>query len=487
MTLGASQRLLSHLARSLHPDDLRGHFVLGERLPFVPENWATHQLGAWTLAVEQRLPVIKVLDERDNDVGWLVGHAFELRSASPVTSVRLNGNTRADVRLEIDRWLDGTSGRYALLLPGMRAVSPDALATLPILFDGERGLVSSSPFLLQHPDEPIPDDDLTEVFRIDESSLWYMFDATPHGRARRLLPNHVLDLATWTTFRIWPSGPLQRSSREEEAERIANTLEQTMTAAATTEELNLSLTAGGDTRMLLACSRAILDRTHFFTIAQPDDIGHVDTWLAPKIALRFGLDHRELQWRGATRTDVSRFRIRTGALIGEPRGSRAGPTYAQLGDARPYVPAVGGRVESGWRKDDTPSMRLDGIDLLKRYGVPTHQRLVDAAARWLVGVPGLDAIDTLTLLGLELRAGLWGGPLTTAYPDAYTYTLYPFAQRVMTAAQLQRPYSDRRGLDVRKDVIRLRWPELLEFPINRGGSYRFRLARAVRHRLLRRH
>lgn len=448
--------------------DLRGHFVLGAPPPATPDGWSTQSLEGWTIAVEPRLPLADAVDEAGARIGWLLGHALDLEAAVPVATAVLARRAAEgdDFRPAVQRWIDRHAGRYLLVLVGPGVVAPDSLATLSAVFDPERSVISSSPFLLQAPDEPLPDDELADLLRIDESNLYFLFTATPHARAERMLPNHILDLRTWRQIREWPTGPYERGTQDELVERIAVTIERTIAAAAVNDELNQSMTAGGDTRVMLACSRPVLERIHLFTVAQPDSVGRTDAIVSAQLAARFGYDHRVLPLQRWTRDDLRRFMIRTGALAGEKRGSEAGPTYALLGDERPYVSGVHERTSLGWRPDDNRAMQLDGADLLRRYDTPLHPRLVAAAGRWLAELPGLDAVDALTLLGTELRFGLWGGALTTAYPDAYTYTLYPFAHRSILDAELQMEFAMRRFGKYREDLIRSRWPELLERGIN---------------------
>jgi hypothetical protein len=473
-------RLLSRLAAHVEADDLRAHFVVGAPPPVVPSGWSTYSLGAWTIAVEPGLPIAVAVDEAGAQIGWLLGHALDLELVAPVANAVL-GRRAGDgdsFRPAVQRWIDRHAGRYLLVLPGAGLVAPDSLATVSAVFDRERSVISSSPFLLQRFDEPIPDDELADVFRIESTSLYFLFTATPHARGERMLPNHILDLTTWQQIREWPTGPYERGTQDELVERIAVTIERTIAAAAVNDELNQSMTAGGDTRVMLACSRPVLDRIHCFTVAQPDPVGRMDAIVAARLASRFGFDHRVLPWTHWTRDDVRRFMIRTGALDGEYRGSRAGPTYALLGAERPYVSGVHERTSLGWRPDDNRSMELDGADLLRRYDTPQHPRLVAAADRWLAELPGLDAVDALTLLGTELRFGLWGGALTTAYPDACTYTLYPFAHRSILDAELRMEFAMRRYGKYRDDLIRSRWPELLDVGINAEPA-RVRISRRI--------
>jgi hypothetical protein len=65
-----------------------------------------------------------------------------------------------------------------------------------------------------------------------------------------------------------------------------------------------------------------------------------------------------------------------------------------------------------------------------------------------------------------MRFGCWGSSLTTCYPDAYTFTLYPYAHRNIIDAVLRLPWQYRGSGRMPKDLITARWPELLGFGIN---------------------
>ena len=247
-----------------------------------------------------------------------------------------------------------------------------------------------------------------------------------------------------------------------------------MTALAAFAEPHVALTAGIDSRALLACSRNVHDRLRFFTVALPDDYGAIDLGTAPRIAARFGLDYRTLAWRRPQVSDVERFVVSTGCMVGEQRGRLAGPSYAQLGRDGAYVSGISGEEvggvglgTGGWRPGDNPETILSGADLVSRHLFPLHPRLVRGADDWLASLPRLDAVDTIALFQLEMRVGCRGGSLTTAYPDAYSFATYPFGHRSIIDSSFRLPLGYRREARVRQDLIRARWPELLPFGFNR--------------------
>lgn len=161
---------------------------------------------------------------------------------------------------------------------------------------------------------------------------------------------------------------------------------------------------------------------------------------------------------------------RTGCLVGEPRGRRATQTYNQLGGSEVYVSALGMEIARGhfWRRSDDPNVRLEPEELLRRLHFIPNPEYLRLTGDWLASLPeGLNRLDSITLFDMETIWGPWGGPLTLAYPEAYTFTLYPFAHRAFVDTVFRLPWEYQRTDRLRRDVIASRWKELLEVPFNR--------------------
>ncbi len=161
---------------------------------------------------------------------------------------------------------------------------------------------------------------------------------------------------------------------------------------------------------------------------------------------------------------------RTGCLIGEPRGRKAIRSYNQLGGGEVYVSAMGSEIArgTGWRRGDDPSVRLEPEGLLRRFDFSQQPEFLRRASDWLAALPeGLNALDAMTLFDQEMVWGAWGGPLTLGYPDAYSFTLYPYGHRAILDAMLRLPWQYRQSVRLREDIMASRWKELLEVPINR--------------------
>lgn len=487
MVNAADMQRPSELSKRFDVSKLMGHFVVGRSVPIEPPGWLRRESDGWTLLHEPSLPVHELLDSAGAEIGWLLGHPIDLEAETMVV-----GATQATVLRDAENfargfedWLYGLGGRFvAIVLHPTPTLFPDAGATLPVLFNAKSHCAASSPFLLFPSNDMIIDSALVEALAIFETGLSFQLGTIPVIEADRLRPNHVLDLARWEQSRIWPSSPFESGDVDCLVERVASTLEKTLAALVTVDRPNVGLTAGGDSRVLLACSKRFVDRMQFFTVAFPDDLGAIDLTTVPHLANRFSLQHRVLPWVEPSSTDVALFMYRTGCLTGESRGRLAAPSYNQLGGDCVYVSSVGAEMarEIGYNRYDSLTTLLKPADLVSRFDFilgPGRPELTRRADEWLAGIPaGLSRSDTLTLFYAELD-NEWGASLTTGYPDAYSWVLYPFMHRSILDAVLRLPPEYRMSGRLREDVVTCRWMELLDVPINRP-PLRVRARRAGR-------
>jgi hypothetical protein len=424
---------------------------------------------------EPRLSVHGLLDPGGIEVGWLLGNPIDLESETLISG-SVQTPLRHDagaVGRDFQDWLYQFGGRFAaIVLQPQQVLFPDGGATLPVVFDRELQCAASSPFLLCRPDSTFPESPLVDVMAVFETGNYFLLESTPHARANLLLPNHALDLGRWEQSRTWPTGPFEGDDVQSLVERVATILERTLTAVAKAGHPNMSLTAGRDSRTFLACSREVLDRMRFFTVALPDDQGTTDLATAPRLAERYGLDYRVLPWLEPSKADLELFMYRTGCFVGERRGRTATRSYDQLGGNEVYVSGVASPA-TNWalRRSDDPNLRLRAEDLLSRTGCPPHPEMIRRARDWLAGVPeGLSGLDILALFYYEMRGGAWGGMLTMAYPEAYSFALYPYTHRSITDTEFRFPWEYRRCERIYRDLIATRWKELLGVPFNRAPA-----------------
>lgn len=461
----------SLLGADLDRASLSGHFSVARAARPLPEGWEEHGQAGWRLHRERLLPVADLLDRDGIPIGWLLGHAIDLEARAVVAgSPRLPvsvGDRRSDEHLQ--EWLYRHAGRWAaiVLAPAPR-IYPDPFASLTVLFDPATETVSSSPFLLPDGDGALTDSPLVGEVAVYRSGRYFPLGATSLAGARMLLPSHRLDLTTFADERVWPLAPPAPADPAYAAERVAQIVEATIAAVAATRDATMSLTAGGDSRMLLACARPVADQIRLYTLRIPDADGRTDARLAARIAGEQALAHELLPWVRPSDEDVRRWLLLTGALTGEPRGRRAGPTFALVGHGRLDLNGVGVELARGrkWWPADRATTRLTSADLCARLCLASHPLLLRLGDRWLAEIPDLNALDVIDLFFLEICHGGWAGPLTFAHPQAFAAILYPFAHREILDLVLGLPADYRRDDRLRTDVVASRWPELGGYPVN---------------------
>lgn len=454
---------------------LIGHFAVGRNLPVLPDGWRRESQNGWTLVCEPRLRAVEVTDAEGARIGWLLGDPLDLAAQSPASSARLPVSVASTGFVQaLEKWLYAYAGRFAVVLPPPVArVYVDAFASLPVVYRPERETVASSPFLIAAGNE-LRLTALASALGTDRTRLWSMFGATPYVGIDRLVPNHALDLRTWTQHRHWWPDPVELDAAVPQLiEQIERALVSTIAALAVDAKPNISLTAGRDSRLLLAASRALLDRVRFFTATLPDDLARIDLRTAPSLARRFGVEYRALPWVSSSRDDIDLYRYRTGDLVGEQFTRPAPRTYAQLGKTEPYVAGVGGELldlKPGALDlpPGTPQSALTGAEVLRRYAYhPSHPELVRAADLWLRDLPDdLDPFNRFQLFHQEMLYGSWGGALTTGYPDGCSSMVFPYGQRAVLEAAFRLPFAYRGAGAARRELINALWPELLDVGYN---------------------
>ena len=397
----------------------------------------------------------------------------------------------SDFERRFQEWLYTYGGRYvAIVLEPQPRAYHDVFAGLPILFEPGARRLSSSPFLLVDPGEPVPDSPLIEILNPFGTSRYYPFEETCHRDAYQLLPSHGLDLTRFAPRRIWPLGPFAPVAPADAVDLVGDVVSAAIEAAVSAGRATMGLTAGGDSRMLLACAREIAAALELFTVPHADPVGRTDVETATAIAHRFGLDHHCLHWVEGTVDDMRLWYYRSGALAGEPRGARSVRTYDQLGADGRRLRLSGAGVELArgiaWTEAEKRSAAHDGsptelsaAGLLSRIAVPRHPLLEAAAEHWIASLPGLGPLEAIDLLALETHGG-WIGAISLGNPKAFTTTIYPFANRAVLDAIFGLP-RDYRGSDrLRLDVIASRWPELGSVRINHIPHTRRLAAKAHR-------
>lgn len=460
--------------RSTH--DLCEQFVLARTLD-APSGWDSQVIAGWTLATHPTLPVVTVDDPHGTPIGWLLGYPI-----TPEAELLVDGG-RITMSADPLDLVEELGGRFLAVFAGTEQprIYPDAAGTYASVYCPSLGIAASTPSLIPYDTTTLDRTELVEQLDIPWTGSMYPVGLTPRHGIHRLLPNHHLDLQRWEMVRHGPRwDPPGTVTVEEAASRIAAVTRRNLAALLGRFPCSLPLTAGRDSRMLLACSRQWSEELELYTVALPGLEAATDCGVAARISRRMGLYHRRIRMRPPDDDDLERWLHRTAGSVGEPRGWAGSTTYRSIDRRRVRLLGNIGDiarrayVTSGDRADDTITPERLVVHALRHRGTLTPGQaraaaspvVLDQLDRWIQQVGTTDALQILDMFYLENRIGCWAGVWAHAEYYGPGFTIFPTAHRDIVADMMAIPRADRDAGTLFVEVIRQQWPELLAWPFN---------------------
>jgi len=154
---------------------------------------------------------------------------------------------------------------------------------------------------------------LIQTMTIAENG-WLPAGLTGHDGVHRLLPNHALDLDSLRPRRVWRGATRTGTPPEVLVERIAEIATRTITAAAKNHRLTLALSAGRDSRAVLALTTSLGLKPETFTVAHAG--AGLDVTVARELSEALGLRHTTLTPVMADVAEQELWMRRNGYVVG---------------------------------------------------------------------------------------------------------------------------------------------------------------------------
>jgi hypothetical protein len=452
---------------SIQKNEFDGQFVLSKTVNFFPNKWQTRHIGDWALATHKSLPVTEIFDANGQATGWLLGYPITAQAELLKSSVRLD--RKLLTHDDFESWLCSLSGRFACiyLSSGAKRVYLDSCGSLAVVYSTDHNSVASTNTLLADINND-GDHELIRLLGMPDSDSWYPSGLTPMKNVRRLLPNHYLDLERWLCVRHWPKpSDLQKSTDfGSTVQTVVKCLKKNIGAVSRQYPVQMSLTAGRDSRMLLACSREYLHRIKFHTgVWVPSG---VDSEIGRQLARKLKLNHVTLRVKLAGKSELDDWQSRTGHCVSGEIW-RIHPTSRKIDPQRAFLPGCAGEVGRAyyWREGDETLERITAHDILKRTKLPATGKILENTELWLGEISNLGWNVILDLTYIEQRLGCWAGPLQYGQDGMHRARLFPFNDREIFKAILNAPVDPRRSQMLADDILASEWPELLDLPFNK--------------------
>jgi len=458
----------------LGPDDLVDQFVLSPDPAHVPPGWGGRRIGSHYLGCHPAMSAAPITAAGDGRVlGYCLGPyldaAFEVGGPLSLAAEPEVSEAAAEALVQ------GLIGRFVVILEvaGRLSVYLDPLGSRAVVYCPSLAMAATSSFLIPYTPETGDLDALIAEMAVGWKNSMYPVGTMPRAGLHRLLPNHRLDVAAGESLRYWPKEPLAGTlDPEEVVAEITEVMTRAVTAFGRAGPLQMSLTAGKDSRAVLACARQIADEVELFSWAIPDRSGALDCHMARKMARGEGLSHRIIETARADTAERNLWHYRTGLAGSAVRGIDGIPMVKRLSPERGYMPGVGFGLGKGYFQrqlgigPDDPLDVLDPAMLVEIGTAPTTDAFVGAFRSWLDGLPVDRASEAIDLYFIEQRHGCWAGVTADGFAGMTAYEYWPFnAHRIVEAAR-SLPETYKRSGRLNEDIIARAWPELLRYPMN---------------------
>jgi hypothetical protein len=459
------------LLESNRTHDLAGQFVLTTEPRNVPDGWPARSIGNWTLASHPGLPITELRSRDGSCLGCLIGFPLDASGGVAAGSVVLDEPSAYGIssdRLESSIYRFGGRFVAVVLSNTIRRVYLDPCGSLPAVYCPSRNIVASTPSLVPYDGETPDHDELIASLGLPGRASMCPLGLTPRIGVLQLLPNHYLDLDDGRSVRHWPTRPIPESSNTAEAlARVGSHLRRVLRGLLPFRP-HLALTAGRDSRMVLACSREISDGLTCFSVRMPDVSARVDCDVAERICRRVGFKHIVVTPGSPASFPVEEWLFRTGFSVGDLRHWKGASALRRIETDRVDVTGHVGELARAhfWASEAPTAMEIRPERLAALCGAPLDRTTSPFIRAWLDELSGLSPDHVLDLFYIEQRMGCWGGILPYGVAEGIKFQVFPLCQREIleTILSLPRPYRWEGTFNV--DVIRREWPELLEIPFN---------------------
>lgn len=462
----------------------RRQFLLAPREIDCPFSHGLERLPeGWCLYVHPDLPLAKL--NRPGNNFYLLGDIFDFRGDHKGNEEILREVVDAspDSKTFLKN-LEPYTGCYVVIFVfgGSIRLAGDATATRKLFFRRESGqtwCASHLHLLARVLNIPLSGDPSKTAYmnspRFEALNKGGIAATTAYDGINQVLPNHCLEAGEGTVTRFWPDEPREPLSVKEVVELSTTMIGGFMHHIASRYDIMLPITAGKDSRTLLAATREIRENVFYYINRNSQsDLTIPDFTLPAELTRRLGIEYHILD------TDI---RVDPGfEEIFHENNPHALKQYLPM--IYNYYLHFGNRVNipgsvatggQWWypvfRKHKTTDTLLD----INQLGSFPHAR--EAYASWLDGCrPWCErtGFELLDLFYWEERLGNWGTQVQVD-KDMAQLDINPLNSRLLVKIMLSvepihalefGSYPVNRGINMNL------WPETMSMPINPGMKNR---------------
>lgn len=295
--------------------------------------------------------------------------------------------------------------------------------------------------------------------------------ATAFREINHLLPNHYLDLSTGINHRFWPYEQLQRVSFAEGINRASDTLRGLMQAAHRRFELVIGITAGVDSRIVLAASKGIRKSIAGVTVRQGkmrDD--HQDLTVPSRLLGNLAMPHQIIKALPYMSGEFSQTFKQNVFLAHDHYGPDVEAILGHYSRHKVVATGSGSEVAKVPFREyfDSGKSEFTANDLAGLQRMEGNKFAEKYFHYWLEDIGNLYGVELLDLFCWEQSHGNWLAGTQMEFDLAWQDIFTPFNCRELLACLLSIDTCHRVSPDysVHSALIENMWPELLQEPVN---------------------
>ena len=356
-------------------------------------------------------------------------------------------------------------------------IIPDATASIHVTYtvQGNDLYVSSNPKIISDLNgwEESP---LSKQIKSSAAETFPLpYDMSMYDEIKYVLPNHYLNCQNRKVIRYYPKDYEANIAIEKAAKISRELIHNIINGYNSRFKLSLPLTAGTDSRTILSFCKDIINEIPcytFFHNSFTDDTPDIS--VPKKLCHKYDIKYKVLNDVDLPDSISQSFFNQLGSST-NPSEARNAWTYynSELSNRIRLDGNISPLAKSSFGRDLPELLATSSYLVTKTHNYSKENK--KAIKRWVDDTkPYLkqSSISRYDLFFWEHRAGKW---TSNSYmnSDLITDSINPFNCRELIETWLRVPRKERTNTSLHKEIIRLNWPELLEFPINPNTKYSF--------------
>lgn len=301
--------------------------------------------------------------------------------------------------------------------------------------------------------------------RLDHTNIG---NTTYYDEIFQLIPNHYMDIKNFKIQRFWPDNRIEYRPYKEVAIECADIVKGYMEAIISRYKVMLPVTAGYDTRLLLAGTKDISEQVYYYINR---DIGisdnNPDIRIPMKLFSKLKLDFHIIELSPDIDDEFKKIYFRNNPLASVNYLPHIYNYYMNFYDR---VNLPGNIAAAPWGINQLAEKNVNPLTLANLYKLNDYEYAIEYYSNWLENCKQLCKecnMDVVRLFYWEERIANWGTQIQID-KDIAQEEINVFNSRLllMNFLSVEKRYNNTPDKLLNKEIIRILWPKLLSLPIN---------------------